>query len=261
LLRRSLQQGHQHRVSFVLTLSLPLSFLPLSFLSLPPTPHTPQELDAMDRQKWLSNMMNDADEELRLHKRRLEEEAILKREKEEEVKALEKVRKKLQMDQRKKAQRGANDRLILAIQRDERLKRVADDKVQLVKEWEDEWSGDNSKRRTFNTNRTIYKKRDPNDGPDTCYRCGNEGHHFKQCFSAEHISGVHTVVEGETMDDLSTKYDINVQLLQRWNMYFEATHKVRKEGSGGGGRRHDERIGFLSRGTRTRRTSRVSRDR
>ena len=146
-----------------------------------------------------------------------------------------------QDQQRRKAQRGADDRYIRDIQvssnnppaprvpttythllcdrfalafaslahtqREDRRKRVEAEKAKLYEEWDEEWNMTNTKKRTFNPNRTKYKKRFEDDDESTveCWRCGREGHMYRQCYFTDHIDGIHVYKKGETLEQVRTK--------------------------------------------------------
>ena len=77
----------------------------------------------LDRQKWLRDMMSDADEELKRLTKEKEAEMLRKQLELEEEEARERLRARNQNMARKKAERGAGDRVIRDIQREERRKR------------------------------------------------------------------------------------------------------------------------------------------
>ncbi len=187
-----------------------------------------KELDAVDRRDWITNMMKEADAELKDLKKKKEEEMLRKEIEREEEEARERIRNKNQMLQRKKAERGANDRLLRELQREERRRRVEGEKQAIFEAWNEEWNGSNPNRHTFNPNRTKYRKKHEDTPEDQCYRCGRNGHHYKMCYYNEHVNGVHVYSKGETLEDLSDKYKVSVSDLCRLN-HIE-THKDLKNG-------------------------------
>jgi hypothetical protein len=178
-----------------------------------------KELDAADRRQWLTNLMKSADDELKELKRKKEEEMLQKKLDEEREEAAERARRKLLQAQRRKAERGADDRYILEIQREDRRKRVEAEHVLILEEWTDEWIGENKKRRTFNPKRQVYKKRFVDDDESTveCWRCGREGHVWRQCWSNSHIDGIHVYKKGETLEDVAEKHQVSVENICDWN--------------------------------------------
>jgi len=104
-----------------------------------------KELDAIDRQNWLGRLMKEADEDLAELKRKQDEESFAKAIKAEEEEASDRLRRKMMMNQRKKAQRGADDRLILEMQREERRLRVENERQKLKEEYEEFWVAETEK--------------------------------------------------------------------------------------------------------------------
>ena len=177
-----------------------------------------KELDMIDRQKWLTNVMKDADEELKELKKKKEAEMLAKQIAEEEEEARERIRNRNLQQMRKRAERGAGDRLIKEIQREDRRRRVEAEKQQILDEWAEEWDGENKKRYSFNPKRKRYRKRETSATATECYSCGREGHHWRQCYFSDHVAGVHVYENAdETLEDIANKYKVKVRELCKWN--------------------------------------------
>ncbi|GMI01243.1 hypothetical protein TrVE_jg13778 [Triparma verrucosa] len=177
-----------------------------------------KELDMVDRQKWLTDMMGDADEELKKLTKEKEAAMLAKQIALEEEEARERIRNRNLQNARKKAERGAGDRMVRDIQREERRKRVEAEKQKIFDEWADEWDGENKQRRTFNPNRTKYRKKHGDTSGLECWRCGREGHFYKTCYYLDHIHGIHVYENAkETLEDIASKYKITVRQLEKWN--------------------------------------------
>lgn len=186
-----------------------------------------KELDALDRQKWLMNKAREAEQELERMKMEAELAAIRKSEEEERKRKEEEKRKAFMQAQRRKANRQANDRLIREVQQEQRRKRVEKDLSDLVTEWEDEWDGENKKRRIFNQNHPVYHRSSESDekyGKDACFRCGRPGHGFKSCYFRDHCDRYYTVKKGETIGSICDHFFHGSRLkFKRWNPDHEFT--------------------------------------
>ena len=206
-----------------------------------------RELDMIDRQKWLAQVMGDADVELKELKKKKEAEMLAKQIAEEEAEARERIKNRNLQNMRKKAERGANDRYIKEIQREERRKRVEVEKQRIIEEWKDEWDGENVDKNSFNPKRTKYRKRLNSATSMECYRCGREGHFWRQvseaegaaeatsttsvtsirltsffgslqCYFNEHVNGVYVYDNtSETLEDIAKKFQITKRQLCKWN--------------------------------------------
>ena len=121
--------------------------------------------------------------------------------------------------QRRKAQRGSDDRYITDIQKEDRRKRVETEKAKIHAEHDDEWNKENKRRRTFNPKRQVYKKRLDDDDPSTqeCWRCGAEGHLWRQCFAASHVDGIHVYKKGEKLEAIAELHRVSVDDIKHWN--------------------------------------------
>ena len=189
-----------------------------------------KELDAVDRQKWI--MMKDKETEEDIARIAMEAElAALKKKEEEELKAkVEAKRKAFLMAQRRKANSQANDRIVRQVQQEERRKRVEKDMTDLCDEWEDEWDGENKKRRIFNPNHPVYHKSaemEAKYGADACHRCGRPGHVFKSCYFPDHAGKYLTVKQGDTIASICDAYFEGSRLkFKRWNQELEFTPDV-----------------------------------
>ena len=109
--------------------------------------------------------MKEADQDLAELKKKHEEEQLAEIIKKEEEEATDRVRKKQLMFQRKKAQRGADDRLILEMQREERRLRVENDDRVLKNDWEQFWIHETevSQRRLRRRHRHDFHNNDDAD--------------------------------------------------------------------------------------------------
>ena len=95
------------------------------------------------------------------------------------------------------------------------LHRVEAEKKKIEDDWADEWDGENSERKTFNPNRTRYRKKHTDSSGLECWRCGREGHFYKTCYFMDHTNGIHEYKNAEeTLEDIAEKYKVTVRQLE-----------------------------------------------